>query len=331
MARGSGRTGPQFPATVPEIGSHVTRVSLAICTLNRREDLLRTLSVLRGQRCGIPWELVVIDNGSDDGTLEAAREFAAGSPFPLRLIRESCRGVSFARNRALAEAVGEILVFVDDDVDCDPRLLESHARAFEDPTVHATGGRILPRLPENTPAWLRASLHEEVGGPTTRYDFGDEVAEIRVKGRIALPISCNLGLRRSLALEAGGFRTDLGFTPEGRRIGGEDTELMMRMSALGGRILYLPEARVVHRVQPERVTAAYYRSWSLAYGRASIRMKGRFGPLAGFVKILEQLFRLLRYTVLPGSLLLDSKARRLRKRWQALGRILELLRIEGKN
>jgi len=304
-------------------------VSLAICSLNRRADLLETVGRLREQRCDASWELLVVDNGSEDGTWEAAREFASTSPFPMRVIREPRRGVAHARNLALEQGAGEILVFVDDDVDCDPGLLKSHLRAFLDSSVNATGGRIQPRLPENTVDWLRKSIHEEVGGPTTRYDFGDRVAEITVRGRIALPISCNLGLRRALALRVGGFRPDLGFTAEGKRIGGEDTELMIRMSRLPGKILYLPDAKVVHRVQADRVTEAYYKVWNIAYGRASVRMHGRYGPVLGLLKILEQLFRILRYSVLPWSLFRDSRAKRCRKRYQALGRILELLGIDG--
>lgn len=308
-------------------GGPVGKATLAICTLNRRTDLLNTLKELEKQRCETPWELVVVDNGSDDGSFEAAREFMLRSHLCMRVVRESRRGVSFARNRALAEGEGDILVFVDDDVDCDPRLLASHLTAFEDGFVLATGGRIIPCLPDNTPEWLRDALDQEVGGPTTRYDYGDEVAEIKNKRIYALPSSCNLGLRRRLAIEIGGFRTDLGWTPGGGRIGGEDTNLLMRISRLDGKVLYLPEATVIHRVQPERVTKAYYRIWNLGYGRASVLMRGRPGPVFAFIKILEQLFRILRYSIFPGSLLFDSKAKRIRKRWQALGRILELLRI----
>lgn len=303
------------------------KATLAICTLNRREDLVRTLQEIEKQESVHAWELLVVDNASHDGALETARSFSKESTLPMRVVTEPRRGVSYARNRALQEGRGEILVFVDDDVDCDPKLVDAHLKAFEDTQVHATGGRIVPRLPDCTPSWLKASLHEEIGGPTTRYDYGDEVLEIRVKGPFAMPISCNLGLRRSVALKLGGFRTDLGFTPTGKRIGGEDTELMTRIGNAGGRILYLPDARVIHRVQPERATKVYYRTWNVAYGRASVRMRKEHGLMFSLVRVLEQLFRILRYTVLPVSLISDSKAKRYRKRYQALGRILEILRI----
>jgi glycosyltransferase involved in cell wall biosynthesis len=301
----------------------VQKIALAICTLNRSSDLLATLRGVEKQRCAFPWEILVVDNGSEDRSLEAAQEFARNSSLPMRVISEPRRGISFARNRALAMATADILVFIDDDVDCDPRLLECHVRSFEDPDVLATGGRILPLLPQNTPKWIRTAVDQEVGGPTTRYDFGEAVTEIRKDSGIGLPLSCNLGLRRGVALKAGGFRTDLGWTATGRRLGGEDTDLLLRLRGLGGRILYLPEARVIHRVQAERVTKAYYRTWHVGYGRASVIRRGRPGPVAAIAKIMEQLFRIVRYSV-PPSLFFDSKAKRLGKRYQALGRILQL-------
>ncbi len=306
-----------------------SKACLAVCTLNRCTDLLKTLEQIEKQRCSVPWELLIVDNGSRDNSLEAARAFAKNSSLRVRVLSEPRRGISYARNRALREGKGDILAFVDDDVDCDPHLLEAHLDAFQDPSVTATGGRIVPRLPENAPGWLTDSLHKEVGGPTTRYDFGDEVLEIKLKGDIALPISCNLGLRREAALEAGGFRLDLGWPPGGRRIGGEDTDLMKRLLTGGARLLYLGRATVVHRVQPERATLAYYWTWNIANGRASVRIREQPGRLMTLLRTVEQLFRILRYTVLPWSLIVDSRATRLRKRYQALGRILELLGITG--
>ncbi len=310
-----------------DTGMTSVRATIAICTLNRKSDLLRTMKGLEGQRCGSAWELLVVDNGSLDGSFQAADRFARKTPLCVRVVQEPTRGVSHARNRALREAEGEVLVFVDDDMDCDPGLLQAHLEAFVDPSVLATGGRILPRLPDNAPEWLRASLEEQIGGPLGRYDFGDQAAEIFPRGRIPLPFSGNLALRRRVALEMGGFRTDLGWTEDGRRIGGEDMELMKRFRCRGGKIIYLPDALVIHRVQPERATLTYCRVWHFGQGRASILMRGRPGPLMAVLKVIEQLFRLLRYSILPWSLLRDSKAKRLRKRWQAVGRLLELVRV----
>jgi hypothetical protein len=99
------------------------------------------------------------------------------------------------------------------------------------------------------------------------------------------------------------------------------------MERRGGRVLYLPDADVVHRVRPEAATLAYYRTWNIGYGRSSVRMRGRPGPFRTAIRVLGQLFRILRYSLSPFQQVFGSKAVRLRKRYQAVGRILELLRI----
>ena len=89
-------------------------LSVIICTHNPREDYLRrTLEALKGQTLSkTEWELVVIDNASDDlleDVLDLSWHPAA------RIVREECLGLTPARIRGLQESVGETLVFVDDD------------------------------------------------------------------------------------------------------------------------------------------------------------------------------------------------------------------------
>jgi len=307
-------------------------LTLAICTKDRPEELRKTLETLREVRCSAAWELLVVDNGQGGAGLGGAWTGPAFRPAcEIRCIREPRPGVSHARNRALAEARGDLLVFVDDDVDCTPGFLEEHYRALSDPAVHATGGRIVPRLPPGSPDWLVDGLGREIGGPTARYDFGDREQEIleraRVRPGLSLPFTCNCGVRRGLALKAGGFRTDLGWTADGRRIGGEDTELFSRMRNLGGRMLYLPGATVVHRIREERVTPSYFRQWNVAYGRASVRMKGRPGFWRGLGIVCGQLFRYLRYALVPARWLRGPVLERQRKKYRAAGKILEVLRF----
>ncbi len=307
-------------------------ITLSICTRDRRQELVKTLKSVREIRCSAEWELLVVDNGrDDDGSCEMAMGLAPSSACAVRCVKESRPGVSYARNLALEKGGGELLIFIDDDVDCAPQFLEAHLQAFSDPTVHATGGRIIPRLPPTAPAWLREGLDKEVGGPTARYDFGEDVKEIIAAGEVrhpyTLPFTCNCGIRRGLALQVGGFRTDLGWTAEGKRIGGEDTDLFSRIGRLGGRMLYVPEACVVHRIREERTTRSYYRQWNIAYGRASIVMKGRPGFWKGAALICEQFIRYVRYSFMPARLVRVPVMRRYQKRYRALGKILEILRL----
>lgn len=62
----------------------VHKVGLAICTLNRSSDLLATLRGLEKQRCAFPWEILVVDNGSEDGSVWKPRRNSRGTAaFPF--------------------------------------------------------------------------------------------------------------------------------------------------------------------------------------------------------------------------------------------------------
>ena len=78
-------------------------LSVTLCTRNRRASLLETLDSVERQRWSGRWEVLVVDNGSSDDTLEASGARARRSSVPMRVIREPRLGLSFARNRALAE------------------------------------------------------------------------------------------------------------------------------------------------------------------------------------------------------------------------------------
>lgn len=92
-------------------------VSIIICTRNRAESLRETLASIAS--CHVPpdlsAELLVVDNGSTDHTQQVIAE-ASVPNMPVRTVIEQKRGLSNARNRALQEATGDVLLFTDDDV-----------------------------------------------------------------------------------------------------------------------------------------------------------------------------------------------------------------------
>lgn len=244
------------------------KATLAICSVDRRKSLLRTLDTVALQRCDAAWEVLVVDNGSGDGSAEAVEQRALDFPVPLRVRREERRGIAFARNRALADAQGEILVFADDDVDLEPGFLHAHLVPYADPRVSAVGGRIRPLLPPETPAWLRERTARSNGGMVGRFDYGDAPADIDEGGPIALPFGANVSLRRDAARAAGGFRTDLGWGDD--TLPGEETDLLDRIRARGGRLVYAPRAIALHRFQPEKATLAYFERYERSCGRVQV-------------------------------------------------------------
>jgi glycosyltransferase involved in cell wall biosynthesis len=244
-------------------------LSVAICTRDRRESLLRCIASLTAP-AEARWELLVIDNASRDDTRSACESLSDAFPTHLRVVYEPRPGLSHARNRALAEARGRIVVFIDDDVTCHPGFVDAHTRAFRAPDVVASGGRILPVLPAELRGRWRRYLERELGGPTGHYDFGLEPRDVSDTSGVLLPFGGNVGLVREAARSLGGFRPDLGFG--GELVPGEETALLRGLGALG-RIVYAPAASVDHHVGSARVRLAYWRRWQRGYGRARVRME----------------------------------------------------------
>src|SRR4051812_41821624 len=100
---------------LPRSGDAV-KDSVVIATYNRAADLRETLASLAALRPDGPWEAIVVDNNSTDGTRALVEELAPGFPAPLRYAFESTQGRSAALNTGIAQARGEIVVTTDDDV-----------------------------------------------------------------------------------------------------------------------------------------------------------------------------------------------------------------------
>src|SRR5262245_10510824 len=98
------------------------KLTVAIPTHNRHQTLGLTLNSLAALTVSpeVAIDCLVIDNNSTDATPEVVRDFARTAPFPVRRVFEPRQGSSFARNRAVAEAGGEMVFFIDDDVIVEP-------------------------------------------------------------------------------------------------------------------------------------------------------------------------------------------------------------------
>src|SRR5690242_8167475 len=93
-------------------------VSVVIPTYNRCESLKRTLEGLARQDYPtIDFEVIVVSDGSTDKTEEVLKTYAVAAPFRLRFFTQANSGPSVARNRGVQESTGEVIVFLDDDVE----------------------------------------------------------------------------------------------------------------------------------------------------------------------------------------------------------------------
>ena len=155
-------------------------VSVVICCHNSAKRLPRTLRHLAAEPLGdIPWEVVVVDHKSTDGT-EAVAQLAwpTDHPVPLRVVDESRAGLSLARERGLSEAQFDIVSFLDDDNWVEPGWIATVAEVMlQHPQVGICGGYSEEVCEIDPPAWFeRNKLGYAVGA---QGDRAGDVTETR--------------------------------------------------------------------------------------------------------------------------------------------------------
>jgi len=252
-------------------------VTALLCTYNRAASLAATLESLAASQlpASVGWEVLVIDNNSNDGTGDFVQDFCRRYPRRFRYLFEPKPGKSEALNAGIANALGNILAFVDDDVLVDPRWLQNLTAELHNGEYIGIAGRILPAQSVTLPSWLSWS---ECGGVLcAHFDLGDHSTELDLKHP---PFGANMAFRKNAFEKYGGFRLDLGPRP-GSQIRNEDVDFARRLMKAGERLRYEPSAIVYHSVPKGRISKEYFLSWWFDFGRASIRMRDDHPSVCG--------------------------------------------------
>lgn len=252
----------------------VQSVSVLICTYNRARLLRETLMALRSldmPDCDV--EVVIVDNNSTDNTPLVVEEASRESAVPVVYLRESQQGKSFALNRGLAHARGDIIALTDDDVLPAREWLTRIVAVFRTRGVTFAFGKVLPRWGQVPPPELLTARAQDIWGPLAIVDYGDTPTEYLSSSLgQRLPIGANLAFARDALVTIGGWRTDLGKV-NNTLISGEDHEIFMRLRRHGlysG--YYEPQASVRHYVPASRLTRRYFRQWFYWHGKTEALM-----------------------------------------------------------
>ena len=256
------------------------KVTVAIPTYNRADFLRQTLAGIAAQQFPRDhFEVLVIDNNSTDCTRAVVEEFAHAQPAP-RYLLETQQGLDYARNRAIAEACGEIIVFGDDDILVQPDwLAQMSVPLLADTTtrrIGAIGGEVIPVFPDGLPDWVR-----EWHAPLA-FRAGTGPLEPRHS-----PMGANLAFPKWIFAQLGNFHTALD-RAAGNYFSGGDSEMVRRVRAAGLEVWFAPAAAVQHQMPASRTTFRYARRH--AFDSARSRVIDRAGQPGAAGYLLGRLF-----------------------------------------
>jgi len=225
-------------------------LTVAICTYNRSLLLSRALDSVAKQGLGEELEILVVDNGSTDNTsdLVAALQSRDGR---IRYVVEPEPGIAHARNRALKEARGEYLAFIDDDAWAETNWLANLTAPIQTirPAPECVVGPVSLVWEGDRPAWFPERFETLL----CKYEMGDTAHFLGAGGYL---LTTNSLFHRQTLLALGGVRTDLGHKRKAL-IGGEDNDIFNRLIANDYHVYYQPTALVFHPVPKERQTRRF--------------------------------------------------------------------------
>ncbi|MGW2120373.1 glycosyltransferase [Streptomyces sp. NPDC001758] len=254
-------------------------VSVVICayTEDRWEDLLAAVASVRAQsRPALETLLVVDHHQALLDRLDKEYEDHKGTGEVRVLANAGPRGLSAGRNTGIAASRGGIVAFLDDDAVAERDWLRHLAEGYADPRVMAVGGRTEPVWASGRrPGWFPEEF-DWVVGCTYR---GLPRGRVRVRN----VLGGNASFRREAFDAAGGFATGIGRDGNKRPLGGEETELCIRLGrARPDAVLLIDDRAVIHHRVPEaREHFRYFRTRTYAEGLSKALVARSVGARKG--------------------------------------------------
>ncbi|NQV03759.1 MAG: glycosyltransferase family 2 protein, partial [Bacteroidia bacterium] len=240
-------------------------VSLIICSYNGSARISQALEYIQQQVVpnGIPWEVILVDNASQDNTADvASRSWKLDIPF--KIVSEPQPGLMFARNRGVSEAAFEFISFIDDDNLVSPDWVNTVYHTFTgNAEISMCGGQNRGMFEVTPPAWISGILNTFAVGKQA--DNTRDITDIQ-----EYLWGAGLSLRKSAYNQI--YQT--GFTPllkdrSGTGLGaGGDQELCLAFRLCGFRLWYIDTLEMEHVIPEKRFEWNYVINMFKGFGRA---------------------------------------------------------------
>jgi glycosyltransferase involved in cell wall biosynthesis len=275
--------------------------TIAIPTYNGESRLPELLDRLRNQinTDSFTWEIIVIDNNSKDNTAKVVQNYQVSwqHPYQLKYYCETQQGAAFARKRAVAEAKGKLIGFLDDDNYPQPNwVAQAYNFAEKYPQAGAVASQIHPSWEVEPPANFKRIE------PFLAITERGNLPLLYEPSKKMLPPSAGLVIRKQAWLESMPEKPILTGRVSGNTLTGEDTEMLSYIQKAGWEIWYNPEMEIHHQIPNWRVQKEYlipfFRGIGLSrYVTRMVNIKPWARPFACFAYIINDLRKILLHLI----------------------------------
>ena len=221
---------------------HANPISIIIPTFNGAPRIGRCLDALLAQAGGRDIEIIVVNDGSTDNTVDVVKRYPG-----VHCISQLNAGPAAARNRGAAEARGSLVLLTDDDCVPLPGWIDAMVEPFRDPEVVAAKGIYRTRQKALVARFVQIEYEDRyrLMGNLETIDFVD---------------TYSAAFRRDRFLEMSGYDTSFPVACA------EDVELSYRMSARGWKMKFVPQA-IVYHTHPDTLASYLKKKYKFAFWR----------------------------------------------------------------
>jgi glycosyltransferase involved in cell wall biosynthesis len=276
-------------------------ITIAIPTYNGAHRLPTLLQLLQNQvnTEHITWEIIVVDNNSTDDTAKIVHEYQQNwrHPFPLKYCLETQQGAAYARKRAVFEAQGQLIGFLDDDNYPEPDwVFSAYTFSTQYPKCGAYASLIHPAWEVEPPPNFKRIT------PFLAITERGDIPLLYDKRKKMLPPSAGLVVRKQAWIECIPENPILTGRANGNMLTGEDTEMLSYIQKAGWEIWYNPAMEIHHQIPHWRLQKEYllpfFRGIGLSrYVTRMVNIKPHLRPFACFAYMMNDLRKILTHLI----------------------------------